>query len=72
MGSYEADDLTSCADCGAPVSPKEDRVYAFGIDSVLCMECSLRRGGAYDELNARWAVPPRIHDLLARSELRWE
>lgn len=72
MGSYEAEDLTACAECGTPVSPAEDRVYAFGVDSVLCMACALRRGGAYDEEKDRWTVPPRVNDLLQRSEARYE
>jgi hypothetical protein len=33
---------------------------------VLCMECALRRGGAWDEGRDRWSVPPRVDDLLVR------
>jgi hypothetical protein len=60
-------DLFGCSDCGASVSPETDRVYAFGTDGVLCMECSLRRGGAWDESREQWTVPPRVDDLLLRT-----
>ena len=67
MASYEPDDM-ACSDCGAGVAPAQDRLYAFGTDGVLCMECALRRGGAWDEGKDRWTVPPRVDDLLIRYE----
>ena len=67
MASYEPDDM-ACSDCGAGVAPSQDRLYAFGTDGVLCMECALRRGGAWDEGKDRWTVPPRVDDLLTRYE----
>jgi hypothetical protein len=66
MASYEPDELLSCSDCGAAVATDLERLYAFGTDSVLCMECALRRGGAWDEGRDRWTVPPRVDDLLVR------
>ena len=66
MGSYEADELLSCSDCGTAVATEQERLYAFGTDGVLCMECALRRGGAWDEGRDRWTVPPRVDDLLVR------
>jgi hypothetical protein len=71
MESLDIDLTTVCADCGTAVSPGEDRVYPFGTESVVCMECAVRRGGAYDEAKDRWTVPPRVDDLLLRSESRW-
>lgn len=64
----EQDDLLSCLDCGELVSPVGDRVYAVGSDDVLCMACSLARGGNYDEVEDRWVVPPRVDDLLTSAE----
>jgi hypothetical protein len=63
------DELLGCSDCGVFVAPENDRVYAFGTDGVLCMECSLRRGGAWDEPQEHWTVPPRVDDLLLRDSL---
>ena len=45
MASYEPDELLSCSDCGAAVATDLERLYSFGTDSLLCMECALRRGG---------------------------
>jgi hypothetical protein len=66
MASYEPDELLSCSDCGAAVATVQERLYAFGTDGVLCMECALRRGGTWDEGRDRWSVPPRVDDLLVR------
>jgi hypothetical protein len=66
MASYEPDESMSCSDCGAAVATDQERLYAFGTDGVLCMECALRRGGAWDEGRDRWTVPPRVDDLLGR------
>ena len=67
MATAKNYELFGCSDCGSSVSPQNDRVYAFGTDGVLCMECSLRRGGAWDETKQRWTVPPRVDDLLLRT-----
>lgn len=66
MASYEPDELAPCSDCGATVASDQERLYAFGTEGVLCMECALRRGGAWDEGRDRWSVPPRVDDLLVR------
>jgi hypothetical protein len=66
MASYEPDELSPCSDCGAVVASAQERLYAFGTEGVLCMECALRRGGAWDEGRDRWSVPPRVDDLLVR------
>jgi hypothetical protein len=66
MASYEPDESFSCSDCGTAVATDRERLYAFGTDGVLCMECALRRGGAWDEGRDRWTVPPRVDDLLVR------
>ena len=60
------DTVLGCSDCGDTVAPQSDRAYAFGTDGVLCMECSVRRGGAWDEARDAWSVPPRVDDLLLR------
>ena len=58
--------VLGCSDCGDALAPQSDRAYAFGTDGVLCMECSVRRGGAWDETRETWSVPPRVDDLLLR------
>jgi hypothetical protein len=68
MATDETFDMFGCSDCGGTVAPAQDRVYAFGTDGVLCMECALRRGGAWDEGRDRWTVAPRVDDLLLRQE----
>jgi hypothetical protein len=68
MESLEVEDRWNCSDCGVPVAPLGERLYAFGTDGLLCMECALRRGGAWDEGRERWTVPPRVDDLLLRYE----
>jgi hypothetical protein len=70
MGMDESDDLVACAACGSVISRSEDRAYAFGTDSAICLACGLRRGGAYDEEEDRWRVAPQIDDLLRSSEAR--
>jgi hypothetical protein len=65
MHRSEAGFIRPCADCGAPVE-QEERVFGFGADAVLCWECALRRGGAYDSEEDRWTVEPGVTDLLKR------
>jgi len=64
----ESADLAACADCGETVSPLVERVYLFGTESVLCMECAVRRGGVYDGADDRWLPEPSVDDLLEASE----
>jgi hypothetical protein len=67
--SNERDETMTCLDCGEPVSPSTDRMYAVGCEDVLCMACCLARGGVYDEDADRWTVPPKIDDLLRSVEI---
>jgi hypothetical protein len=63
MHRSEADDLARCLQCGAEVSRSQDRAYAFGEDSLLCMACALQRGGRYDDQRDKWTEPPRVEGL---------
>jgi len=65
MHRSEVDFNRPCADCGASVA-EESRVFGFGAEAVLCWECALRRGGAYDSNEERWTVEPGVADLLHR------
>lgn len=66
MDQVEEIEVTDrCADCGAEISETE-RTYAVSDDSVICFECAVRRGGAYDELHDRWVTEPKTDDLLER------
>jgi hypothetical protein len=63
MHQSEAAQLEICASCGTEVLSIE-RAYAFE-ESVVCYECSLARGGAYDEVHDRWTRTPDVADLLS-------
>ena len=71
MHRSEAELITPCADCGAPME-EETRVFGFGPDAVLCWTCALRRGGAYDSEEDRWTVEPSVIDLLDRERVEDE
>jgi hypothetical protein len=63
MEPEEVAELVECWECGATVSPSEDAVYLFGDEQVLCLECSIKRGGEYDAAEERWTQPPSLDDL---------
>ena len=71
MHRSEAEMVRPCADCGAP-APEESRVFGFGAEAVLCWECALRRGGAYDSEEDRWTIAPSVTDLLERERVEDE
>lgn len=62
--TLETEDAPRCADCGASVPPVGGRGYSVSADQVLCWDCAVRRGGAYDEVEDAWATRPRAHDLV--------
>jgi hypothetical protein len=61
----EGEVLEICADCGQAVREGERR-YDVSDESVICFECAMRRGGAYDEAEDRWTSAPDADDLLER------
>jgi hypothetical protein len=67
MHSSEQAQYEICASCGTELLASE-RAYAFERapleDAVLCYECALARGGAYDEIHDRWTKAPDVSDLL--------
>lgn len=63
MHRSEEGELVRCADCGAEVSLRADRTFAFGTASALCWECSVKRGGRYDATHERWEESPSVGDL---------
>jgi predicted RNA-binding Zn-ribbon protein involved in translation (DUF1610 family) len=67
MHRSEAAEYDTCASCGSEVRAAE-RAYAFD-GSVLCYECGIARGGAYDEQHDRWARAPDVSDLRSNEEL---
>ena len=62
MHRDEAEQISSCADCGAPTAP-DDRSYAFGTTGLLCWKCGVRRGGSYEADEDRWTRAPDVADL---------
>jgi hypothetical protein len=62
MHRDEAEQRSSCADCGAPTGP-EARAFAFGTTSLICWECAVRRGGSYAADEDRWTQVPDVADL---------
>jgi len=63
MEPEEIEELVECWECGTTVSPSEDPVFPFGERAVLCLECSIKRGGEYDADSERWTQPPSVDDL---------
>ena len=63
MHRAEEGELSSCADCGAEVWISRDRGYRFGQDLGLCFDCSVRRGGVWDEGHDRWLKDPDLAGL---------
>jgi hypothetical protein len=63
MHRSEASELVVCSDCGASVSSGQDREFEFGGALVLCFDCSLRRGGRYDEARDLWSHAPTFDDI---------
>ncbi len=63
MHRSEEGDLSSCADCGAPIDPARARGYAFGASGVLCFDCAVRRGGVYDGARDDWTTEPSVEGL---------
>ena len=68
MYESETDEYTRCAACDSEISTK-DRVYAFGVEELLCFQCAVERHGVYDEADDSWTVAPNVVDLLERSAL---
>lgn len=64
----ENEQYSNCSDCGAVIAAGAERGFLFGSDGVLCWECALRRGGAYDARHECWTRSPRVDDLLPRHE----
>ena len=67
MHRSEAREMSECAGCGAVVDTRASSAFAFGGESVLCFDCAIERGGAFDPDQDRWVEEPRISDL-ARDE----
>ena len=63
MHSQEFTELTDCCECGAAIAADTDRTFVVSDDEVLCFDCAVRRGGAYDSLKERWTVPPNVAGL---------
>lgn len=59
-----------CSCCGLPVTPGLDRTFALGEDRALCFECSVERGGNYDETRDCWVVAPRTDGLFVPESAR--
>jgi hypothetical protein len=63
MHRSDKSDLVVCSDCGASVNSGCDREFEFGGTLVLCFECSLNRGGRYDEAKDLWSHAPTFDDI---------
>ncbi len=61
----EVDIAIECADCGELTLESEPgEAYPLPDGRILCRECAVRRGGAWDEAEERWRVEPAVDDLL--------
>lgn len=63
MHRSEVAESARCAVCGTAVWIGRGRGYAFGPDRFLCWDCSLKRGGSYDERRDEWTQAPDLSDL---------
>ena len=52
-----------CADCGAVVIEGLSPSYSFGMGTVLCWACAIKRGGKYDAEKDSWSEPPNVTGL---------
>lgn len=65
MHRSENESLASCAVCGAAVAPGTDRAFVGAGGRVLCFDCALARGGAWDDDRDRWSEVPSLAGLPA-------
>ena len=56
-------DVLGCSDCGRPIDAETERAFAITPEIVLCYECSVRRGGSYDDARDAWRTAPRLEGL---------
>ena len=56
----EADVTLRCIHCGETISADVDRSFTLGAGSALCCACAEERGGIYDPVDDRWALPPDL------------
>jgi len=63
MHRSESEGLASCAVCGAAVEPEKERAFVGVGARVLCFDCALARGGAWDDSEDRWAEAPSLAGL---------
>lgn len=63
MHRQEQSEQIECYDCGASVAPGTDRAFVVSDEAVLCFECSVERGGRYDEVQDAWLKAPRLDGI---------
>ena len=63
MHRSETDSLQVCSDCGRETASVSERAFAPSGETVLCYECCVSRGGAWDEAQSRWRVEPDMSGL---------
>lgn len=63
MHRSESEATSSCAVCGAAVAPGTDRAFVGPGERVLCFDCALARGGAWDDDEDRWVEAPSVAGL---------
>jgi hypothetical protein len=63
MHRSEEEERVACAACGASVDPGTDRGFVAADGSVLCFDCALARGGAWDDDEDRWREEPSLRGL---------
>jgi len=58
MHRSEEPDHQVCVICGRDVVAGTDRAYVVSDEEVVCNECAVRLGGAWDEITNTWSKPP--------------
>ena len=57
------EDYVVCSMCGESIETDIERAFAFGTENLLCPECSVARGGVYDEEGGVWDTAPDLTGL---------
>ncbi len=63
MHRQEQSTQSECFDCGATVTAATDRAFVVSDEVALCFDCSIARGGRYDERRDSWLTSPRLDGI---------
>ena len=62
MENEDFEEPIACSDCRG-LFGDTDPSFRFGRSVALCLDCAIRRGGAYDPARDRWERWPDVEEL---------